>query len=71
MKFLSFFLRFLVLIFFMYFSFTAFNTSYFDTIKSHTSENNFLIFVLISITGLIYCVLTVLEILESFLSPGN
>ena len=55
----------------MYFSFTAFNTSYFDTIKSHTSENNFLIFVLISITGLIYCVLTVLEILESFLLPGN
>ena len=55
----------------MYFSFTAFNTSYFDTIKSHTSENNFLIFVLISITGLIYCVLTILEIIESFLISGD
>ena len=71
MKFLSFCLRSLVLIFFMYFSFTAFDTSYFNTIKAHTSENYFLIFVFTLIVGLIYCLLTVLEILESFLSPGN
>ena len=71
MKFLSFFLRFLIVLFLMYFSFTAFNTSYFDTIKSHTSENNFLIYVLITVAGLIYCVLTILEIIESFLISGD
>ena len=71
MKFLSFCLRSLVLIFFMYFSFTAFDTSYFNTIKYHTSENYFLIFVFTFIVGFIYCVLTILEIIESFFSNGN
>lgn len=71
MKFLSFFLRFSVLIFFMYFAFNAFDTPHFNTIKSHTSENNFLIYVLITVAGLIYCVLTILEIIESFLISGD